>query len=279
MEYKFCEASRDGKVSKMKEILRSNPALDVNWAHPVEGKLTALHYASLGVQEFSVGILLAHPDIDVNKTNVCGCTPFMLACEFGSRHCVRLLLKDARVRVDSPDKDGCTPLWRAAFRGRFDTIMSWIASGREMNLGEPGNQETDVIEAAKRSDIWDNKETRRGKSLVVELLERYRETPEKTRHQTRIETGWYDETASQVYAIVVFVSDGLLGLGLGLDDMVVIPAARFILMATKLPLELQAVLSYRVAGSGRDIIVSRKSEVAFKTLAKSLSTRPEESGA
>ena len=62
------------------------------------------------------------------------------------------MLKDSRVKVNEPAKDGETPLWRAARDdGHLDIIKWWIASGREMDLGTPGDDYTDVIWAAEDS--------------------------------------------------------------------------------------------------------------------------------
>ena len=53
---------------------------------------------------------------------------------------VRELLKDSRVKVNEPQKDGYTSLWSAAADGHLDVIKWWIASGREMDLGKPGDR-------------------------------------------------------------------------------------------------------------------------------------------
>ena len=45
---------------------------------------------------------------------------------------------------------------------------------------------------------------------VVALLERFKESSEETRHAVRVELGWYDDLAAGIFALVVFVSDGLL---------------------------------------------------------------------
>ena len=45
---------------------------------------------------------------------------------------------------------------------------------------------------------------------VTPLLERFRENPRDTRHVVRIELGFYDDVAAEMFALVVFVSDGLL---------------------------------------------------------------------
>ena len=61
------------------------------------------------------------------------------------------MLKDSRVKVNEPDNDGSTPLWCAAYYGHLDIIKWWIASGREMDLGKPGDvDKTDAIGVAKK---------------------------------------------------------------------------------------------------------------------------------
>ena len=55
--------------------------------------------------------------------------------------------------MNEPAKDGTTPLYAAA-SGSLDVIKWWIASGREMDLGRPGDVgKTDAIGKAKLPDI------------------------------------------------------------------------------------------------------------------------------
>ena len=200
-----------------------------------------------------IPFLLAHPDIDVNAKNKYVKTPFYFAC-FGRTSCVREMLKDSRVKVNDSDNDGITPLWVAATFGHLDIIRWWIASGREMDLGKPGDvDKTDAIGKAKQ----------RGKTEVATLLERFKENPVETRYAVSVELGLLDALAAEMFAMVVFVSDGLLQV----NDSTT-PAARFFNCAKSLPLELQMVLCYRVLGSAKEIISGKDSEVAFKRLAK-----------
>jgi len=67
-----------------------------------------------------------------------------------------------------------------------------------------------------------------------------------------------------MFALVVFVSDGMLQI----NDTTPTPAARFISIAGRLPLELQMVLCRRVVGSAKEIVPGKDSEVAFKGLAR-----------
>ena len=56
-------------------------------------------------------------------------------------------------------------------------IKWWIASGREMDLGQPGNEMNDAIGVAKRE----------GKTDVVSLLERFKANPNQTRSEIKKE--------------------------------------------------------------------------------------------
>ena len=154
--------------------------------------------------------------------------------------------------------------------------------------GEPGDfLMADIIAGAKQ----------RGKTEVVTLLKRFKVNPAETRHQMRVEIGWFDEAAAEMFALVVFVSDGLLQVTRGNHPTSTPPARffsmargfpwlslnhnsenpipkqpdfespRFFRIAIQLPLELQMVLCHRLMGSTKEIISGKDSEAAFKCLA------------
>ena len=102
---------------------------------------------------------------------------------------------------------------------------------------------------------------------MVTLLKRFEKNPVKTGHAVRMELGVIEEFAAEMFALVVFVSDGLLQVTHH-DQSTPSPAARFLAMAVRLPLELQMVLCHRVVGSAKDTILGRDSESAFKNLAR-----------
>jgi len=159
------------------------------------------------------------------------------------------------VNVNEPDDDGSTPLWWVGANGRLEIIKWWVASGREMDRGKSGNWGMDEMGMAKMFK----------RTEVVTLLERFKENPEETRYQVRAGLGLIDELAAEVFALVVFVSDGLLQIK---DTTTTTPAARFFSIAARLPLELQMVLCFRQMGSAKEIIPGKESEMAFKELAK-----------
>ena len=192
-------AVQNGDAKKLAEQIRQNPGFKVNMDHG-NGN-TLLHYACREDSSSAViPLLLAHPDIDVNVKNGSGSTLFYLAC-IGSTSCAREMLKDSRVKVNEPHRDGYTPLWWAASNGHLDIIKWWIASGREMDLGKPGDvDKKDAVGMAKKN----------GKTEVVTLLERFKSDAAQTKHFIRVDLGFIDELAAEIFALVVFVSDGLL---------------------------------------------------------------------
>jgi len=172
-------AVKSGDAKKLAELIRQDPGFDVNIT--LKGsKWTLLHHACIGDRRSAlIPLLLAHPDIDVNVKNRSGGTPFYHACG-GRASCVREMLKDSRVKVNEPNNDGRTPLWWAAYLGKLDAIKLWIASGREMDLGTPGDlYKTDAIGGAKKN----------GKTEVVALLLRSESDAAKTRSEVRKELG------------------------------------------------------------------------------------------
>jgi len=156
MEETFYDATDNGEVEEVKDILRKNPSLNVNWKNEGDHARTALVAACWNGHDSVVSILLAHPGIGPNLRNKGGNTPFLIACWSGNTSCVRLLLQDYWVMVNEPDNDGATPLRWAAFKGNQDVIKWWISSGREMDLGKPGNarQIPLGLQRRKRRQKW-----------------------------------------------------------------------------------------------------------------------------
>lgn len=257
-------AVRDGNLAEIKELLKTSPGIDVNWANQSINGWTPLHCAIDHHHDSAVTLLLRHPNIDVNRKDILGSTPFATACFNGNLSGARLLLADPRVSPNEPNSAGNTPLWWAAYFGFADLVRWWIASGRELDLGQPGSDRSDAVVRAVRAKFSDLAEEGR-RARLAQLLEGFRYHSQKTRHEVRVEVGWYEEQAALVFAPVVFLSDGLLQVG-GAGGSPA--AARFFRIAARLPVELQMVLCQRVVGSGRTNILGARTEAAFRSLAE-----------
>ena len=104
------------------------------------------------------------------------------------------------------------------------------------------------------------------------LLEAFRADPISTRQQLRELPHFRGPFISEVFALVVFLSDGLLHVSESTTQQQQheSDARKFFQIAAQLPQELQMVLCNRVFGSGKDLVLTKHSEPAFKKLTKQL---------
>ena len=261
MEQQLMNAATNGLFEEAEALLRDNPSLHVNWKNGAQQ--TALHCASQNGHAEVVKLLLAHPEIDVNVGTGVRETPFLLSCWLGKVSVARLLLKDPRVDVTSGDLAKRSPLWCAALRGCHDVIEWLIASGRDLgdlNLVEWLGKKYSVLEIARNEKMVE----------VVSLLKKFVAKPAQTRHELRLRLA-PEELAAEVYTLTIFLCDDLLRLKPALITKKQSGAThRFFGIVRKLPMELQMIICHRVVGSGKESILSKDSEAAFKSLARFL---------
>jgi hypothetical protein len=205
----------------------------------------------------ALSLLLTYPNINVNIEDEEGDSPFAVCCFFGRNNCARVLLRDHRVILNEKDRCGRPPLWYSASSGHIDVINECIASGRDLDIENCTDGDLTVIEVAREERNIE----------IAKLLEKYKKTPAETIHLKRVETGWYEREAAERFALVIFLSDGLLEIKKYPMDK---KTTRFFRIARRLPIEIQMVLCQRLVGSTGFLVLSKDSEVAFKELARKL---------
>ena len=108
------------------------------------------------------------------------------------------------------------------------------------------------------------------------MLDRFTANPALTRHKLRVKLEFPDALAAEIFALTVFLCDGLLQLKPARAMMTPSPftpyptAIRFFAITEKLPMELQMILCHRAVDSANDNILSKDSEGAFQSLARNL---------
>jgi len=272
-EQKLFEAVKSRDVVKVSSLLKDHPGLDVNWTN--EEQWSALHMASYKDHADIVEVLLEHPHINVNLENDYGQTPFFLGCQCGKVGVVRVLLKDPRVLIAPKEHNKLTPQWWASFHGHRSVIAWLIASGRDLGdwnavKGKDKGKKYTALDIARQHAHPD----------VALVLERFLANPTQIRHELRVEFGVVDEHAAELFALIVFLCDGLLQLNPAFTtaNLITNPAAfRFFTMVKRLPMELQMIICHRAVGSAKDNILSKDSEVAFKSLVRALLLLPSQS--
>ncbi len=95
-------------------------------------------------------LLLAVPGIDLHKADKDGITPLSRAAYNGHTECVKLLIA-AGADVNKADKDGETPLYWAAYKGHTECVKQLIAAGADVN--KANNWGSTPLEVAKTEEI------------------------------------------------------------------------------------------------------------------------------
>jgi len=262
MERRLLSAAENGQVEDLLLLLQAHPNL-INSTDTFGW--TALHSASCNGRTEVVKLLLAHPTINVNLQNSLGQTAISYSCLDRRVSVLQLLLLDPRVNVSLADFDNRSPLWWASRQGFHEVIVFLIASGKDLGdltqkgKGGDNGKGCTALEIARSYRHTE----------VALLLKRFMDNPTQTRHEVRGVLGLQDELAAELFAVIIFLCDGILRL----NQTIPAPATRFFGIASQLPMELQMILCHRTFGSGKQNIVNKDSEAAFKGLAKGLETR------
>jgi len=102
------------------------------------------------------------------------------------------------------------------------------------------------------------------------LITEYLDNPHQTRTRLRTLPGIREFLIGEVFAQMVFLSDDFLVIVARQHEnevKEVRQTRRFWSLAMKLPMELQMLLCNRVFESGRDLVLTKHSEPAFRKLA------------
>lgn len=233
--------------------------VDVN-LKSLEG-LTPLSLACIHGRGAVVSLLLAHHGIDVNTQSGVGNTPLHLSCGLNWTEVTTLLLAFPAIQTDLQDNFKRTPLWMACNVGNLTIVRHLMLSRKDLSVGtvSDGNPATDALGVA----IF------MGHSEIADLVERYTDDPERARRKINHDLGVYDANSANVFASIVFLSDGLLAAKPAPFTEEDRGAARFFEIAQKLPLDLQMILARRTVGSMRDFVLSKYAEPAYVDLARS----------
>ena len=260
--------------------------LRVEVSQPDTDGFTPFYVACYDGHKEVVLLLLASSRVDVNKSNNNGSTPFFVACQNGHQEVVSLLLADTRVDLNKPNNNLCTPLWTASINGHLPVVRLILTSGREVDTqtksiagDAPWNDKTAAEharfqETRARADGEDEEVHARMKKngpLIADLLDTFDADTAFIRQQLRELPELRDPFISDHFALVVFLCDGFLTLGAG-SSVTDKKAARFFQIACSLPMELQMLLCNRVFGAGKNSVLTKHSEPAFKKLGRMLAS-------
>ena len=270
-----CQGGHRGVVS----LLMQDPRFDLNL--PDKHGYTPFFVACENGHSAVVSLLLADERIDILKSSIKQMTPFYGACEKGQTAVVELLLADWRMEaeVNRPKHNRSTPLWFASQEGHFGVVQRMLASRilvdtqtkSEFNnytASEQGRAMGRKLKTDESEEVFQQRRTYGPQ--CADLIDEYEGDPEGIRARLRRMPEIRDHYIGHTYALVVFFSDNFLALPEAVTTRTqgAADVAKFFLICSRLPLDLQMVLCNRMFSSPRNIVLSRDSEQGFKWLGR-----------
>jgi len=255
----------DGDVAALRRLLEVVPLVTDTESALVWGDDPPLQCATRGGHGEVVRLLLGVSDIDVNRTDTCGCTALHEACIYGRLEVLKVLLCDFRVDVNHRDRKGRTPLFYAGYYTQAEVVKWLIVSGREIEWDLEGRAMDNGKEYTSHQIAGRYAADDDGKTLGVLSLFLLGSHHHCYRHHIRLqlclETGALGMMAAEIFALVVLFCDGFLTLRSPRNS-----ASRFFRVCESLPMELQKILCYRALPSPGERILSADTEFALKTV-------------
>jgi ankyrin repeat protein len=186
-----------------------------------------------------------------------GETALHLACEYGHHEVVLVVLVHPGIDVNQKNGFGSTSFIIGCEKGKVEVVKVLLKDSRvDINLADRG-----------RTPLWHA--SYEGHVEVIKWIiasGREVDLDKKGRHEIRVELSVPDALVAEIFAMVVFLCDGLLKANLIEEARPETP--RFLNIAQRLPMELQMILCYAVYDLGKENILSKDSEPAFRFLAQ-----------
>lgn len=251
-----------------------------------------------------VELLLKDPRINLNYPHESGMTPFYVACHNGHIRIIKLLLKEDRVDVNKEEQGhGNTPFSIVCKQKNIEGVKLLIKNPR-LNLNAPINQqqfakavesnEMELVElflaiASRNQELreWIQAEFRNNRDTWInneclnkefpELLKSDASEKDFRKKAANLYTKHFVAFKSAaIFAAFVLLSDGFVRIK-SEEEMVNATQEEMSLwknwkrlskIAESLPMDLQMVVALRALDSGKNVILSKDSEEAFRDFFK-----------
>lgn len=194
-------------IERVKVILSGD--INVNDTGGRDNLMTALTHSCQGDSRNIeiTKLLLAHPNIEVDKPDIYGNTPIIMACAWNNLDAIIILLKTGKVDVNHKNNDGASPLWAACSNGSI-SIAEYLLAHTNLDFTVKskylfGDKKYSALEISRHL----------GHKELVTLLEEFEVDEEVAKRRLRRKHGignGYD--AAQIFLLCTLHSDKYLKL-------------------------------------------------------------------
>lgn len=224
-------------VEEAKSIL--NGDFDVNFMG-TRNRSTILSIACWFNCTEIIKLLLAHPDIEVNKQDPSGHAALHFSWKVDNFDAAILLLSDKRVNIEVRNHAGMSPFWIACMNNNHDMI-EYMLINTDVDLTVKGDYYSTTSPMRKCTPLEVSYNVADGKDMkTAEMITEFEADREVARRKYKKIKGLgchYD--SAQLFLLVVLCSDGYFRIKESLFS-------GFFKILAELPLELQMIICNRV---------------------------------
>jgi ankyrin repeat protein len=144
------------KRPDMARLLLDQPGIDINLGHPKWSYMTPLITAAVWGAVNVINMLLARPEIQVNKTCTSpsvGTTALIYAAHQGQTEAVKALLTHPDIDIDAKDNSCSTALTYASQGGYYATAEALLDKGADTEVLQAGSEGTAIMRAIDGNQI------------------------------------------------------------------------------------------------------------------------------
>ena len=231
------------------ELIRKHwDRLNLDFKHPgVEGYRvgwTLLHKAAEYNNVPVVELLLKHPRVNVNAQTEFGTSPIGIASSYKALECFKIFLDHPNVDLNIMDKSDFTLIKWIYTLNRSKQFEYIIASDKTCN------QLSSIEDCDSRK--------------INNLYSRYIKDPQGVKYQLRLKLK-LNLVIGDLFALIVLHTDDYFKVPKDNQSVVEITSQhRFFGITSKLPMELQMVISHRVFESSGEIVLVKDSKLGFQ---------------
>jgi len=265
-------AASRGEAPQLEELLsrRDVRVTDLNFMPPLDPEPPLIR-AIRGPSSSCVALLLSDPLVEVNCRSQYSTTSLHLCVRYSPvaevQRVLRLLAEHPMIDINALDQENTTILWNACYNDYHGHVRMLLACARAGAV-DTRLRSAYIIGIPPSASRWRKKSAIEVTSDpgIRALIAAYEACPVTTRARLRQEFGFTFEDIAAEFACAVLLCDGYVTL----RKVAATSETRFLLIVTKLPMELQMIICHRRYGAAGHTILARHTESGVKVILRNM---------